>query len=817
MAARIPPKAASPFASFGQVAPSAPGPSTSFGAPKAAPPIMLINPDAPRIASTPASEAELPPLDERLQASNRDIMIQLKQPIENGVVANGICEPQSNLIQSKDATAILDGLINGSQYRDNILSRLPQTAYHWRLFMTRDVDQMFVGAPPKVITDLFKKVDAMQQVTIAETALTTYDISDVEVKAAVGSDFQSRSSRTTEITMTIVEPNGVSFLDSLRNAAGQVNVRNYMKCPYYLELTFKGYNDDGTIVPSIHPDDQPNGGRWLYSVQITNIETNLTAGGGSYVLTMIPMANIAFDNKFHNAPEMFVARGGTVGEMFRSVADCMNKTWAKRLGDPKNEVVKFDFKFHKIAKDGIVDPDTMQLKPEKIEFNHIRDLGMDVDNDVPTLHVPRGTSISQIADTIFSNCETAQKLAKDSKADDNSPDDSADRVNAKGYRESLLLRAEPDVQTTGYDFLTGEYCHAFTYHIFGFETQSPILSRTQVKNASDPTVQKAMVTSLAGKGFLRKRYDYLYSGLNTEVLDFDLKFNMKWAVALPRLINYNFEQNITHSKYDRAARAAGFGDAMDRYTQAYDELQKSTEDAQALKDSKTASAADISKADLDVAKKKQVLAEQSAVIRSARIDAKKEFLSKHPYDPSLDSKRDFAEDLSQDTLPNPISIIPSGEEEAREQSGDGMVGQSHPGKAIYGTILNQVYGMITDQFQQIDLEIRGDPYWIGPGSFEESISRNNDTPIHSSYVDYRSGANTFLLEFRYPVKSDSDGAPVLQANETVTGIYQVATIVHSFKNGQFTQRVSALRLPLIDVLKSLNFSKVVPDVVPSKA
>jgi len=125
-----------------------------------------------------------------------------------------------------------------------------------------------------------------------------------------------------------------------------------------------------------------------------------------------------------------------------------------------------------------------------------------------------------------------------------------------------------------------------------------------------------------------------------------------------------------------------------------------------------------------------------------------------------------------------------------------------PTKFIYGTILNQAYGPLTSKLMTIELTIRGDPYWLGAGTFEKAISRANDQ-WSDVQPNFAVGCNVFILRFAYPLGQDDDGNLLLNNNETVTGCYQVNRVTHHFTDGKFTQVLSATRLPVVDLFSSV--------------
>jgi hypothetical protein len=137
-------------------------------------------------------------------------------------------------------------------------------------------------------------------------------------------------------------------------------------------------------------------------------------------------------------------------------------------------------------------------------------------------------------------------------------------------------------------------------------------------------------------------------------------------------------------------------------------------------------------------------------------------------------------------------------------------------RSIYGAIMDQLYGPVTDSMQSVTLTIKGDPYWLGAGNLERCIGRSASikTPrnhtkkdaLSSTQADYTYGDLMFLLSFKYPLGVDDTGTPQFKFNEHFTGIFRVVGITHTFANGSFKQDIQAARMPLVDAFKSLNLA-----------
>ena len=111
---------------------------------------------------------------------------------------------------------------------------------------------------------------------------------------------------------------------------------------------------------------------------------------------------------------------------------------------------------------------------------------------------------------------------------------------------------------------------------------------------------------------------------------------------------------------------------------------------------------------------------------------------------------------------------------------------------------------------KIDMEIRGDPWYMGKGNFYDGNNdegAESDTPV-ADFTDlngiaYNSGSNQFLLMIESPRKLDFDISDEDQntgfynyghLNYTMSGIFMVTKVISKFSGGMYTNDVQALSL-----------------------
>ena len=752
-----------------------------------------------------------------------------------GSAASAIAQAAYQLNYNQDA--ILKDIISGKQFRPNEANNYQNLTYHWRFFVTATDDLLANNAigGTTSIDSFYQKLAKYDQVTLAESGVTAMAIESVSLTSVVGTDFQTSSTSFTNIEMKIVEPNGAVFLDALRNAALQLNVENYEKAFYYMELTFKGYDDDDATSPgsiNLAPfSDLPNGGRWLWTVTITDIQVGLTAGGGTYALQMLPLADTMTASDFNIVPAAcMIDTSGSLSAFFDNFVHNLNEYWkVMRLGDNQ---ITYEVKYHPVADVMTVDQvKSMPVVPKLAEQN--TESVVKFGSNGLTAQIMKGATISQVLDTVMKTCETACNLALDMVP--TNVVDTGQNVNAKGYRQSILWRVEPEVHLTGYDPVFNDYKRHFVLHIYGFRNHACVASAQE--GLSSDAVQKAIVTELAHRNFMQKKYEYLFTGVNTEVLDLDLNFNLAWSTILPILARASGEQVAPQAKVAapnasavsaEAARQAEITAARSKATTGSSnqaitpttistsptvgpQLIATVEPAQtayndanaalqtALNDP-TVSKEKIQALRTDVAHKKEAVDAAIALTdqyRAARAAAAPQA------SPSQSYSREYGEDLTNSKSQYRGNAFPITVKSGSPQHDVSGAPSDQQGlKHAYGTILNQANGPLTSQLMTIDLTIMGDPFWLGAGSFEQAISRATDkfSPLVPNFSE---GCNVFILRFAYPVGTDDDGNVLLNNNETVTGVYQINRITHHFSDGKFTQVLSAYRIPIVDLFASV--------------
>jgi hypothetical protein len=758
----------------------------------------------------------------------------------------------------KDPDTVFDALNSQEGWHYNKLSDYHLPTYKIRFFMTEDTPftfKEFNGSYDAFVKHLTYD---RKQTTIVESGVTGMNISSLELATRVAPNIDTRSMITAEMVLHVHEPLGVNLMDIMASTAKELGVKNYSKTGYFLEIKFQGYEDDytqdeikyegGKIETNIYRN-APNRGVWLYYVHLTEIQSEINSTGSNYKLTLQMFEELFNDKDVLQIPDTTMPQGGTINEMLEDFADKLNKSVITMYGYP---LMTYKFLVKDLVHDGKeYKPGEFSVSAANIHYQERKSNTMEKAHKELNGSFSRGTMIHDAVEMMFGASEDAMKLAKDVEAQEEL------NSNDKKMRSCIIWRVRPVVEHTDYDFATEKYVATYTIIVSGHLTQVPVLTREQVEISKEPEVQKKNLIMLRKAGYLAKRYDYIFSGLNTEVLNFDLKLNMNWSNVLPKVmgLNNSMPTQAAHDIYRKDVPT--FDDLKSNVTGNQSKLSVLN---QQLRDKRDANNTLLNldkipdKGDGSDSPRAKAKAEAEARLASVPltdrelsedIEELKKVISKEredlqvagkaripPVNPDRETVKyaeeiEYEQRLTESSKPIPVSVTESNEDTRFFFSG-GLPDSYHRDRAIMGAVMDQVYNVAgMEMLQNIELEVRGDPYWLGGGNIMRTVLAIQNEKVNTQEPDlndesfgpnYDKGAIMFLLSFRYPNGVADDGSPILKPHEFFTGVYQAIEINHTFSGGLFKQTIKANRHKLQDVFKAFGVpNEVTPIANPAPA
>jgi len=411
-------------------------------------------------------------------------------------------------------------------------------------------------------------------------------IDDLEISSiAVGPSKFKHNTNATDIRFTITEPRGVTLLERLQDAAASVLVstkERYIHAPYLLEISFKGYDEKGNSMPSdstakyipIRITDMqfevtasgtqykveaiPYANYAMGSIVSTipfNIELSATTVGDIF------SAGVLYETieqrPVESRVQPFDQRAGTKTEI-KKVKNKDNK--AKNLGEVLTDYQKkrtkktkvLSEKYNEDTKQGeiaenLIDAaatgyDTYkfllagEIANAKLNKQQLYDAlntpapteqkdkdskdksdrrqfdafvqgagqGVTLSKDLSTFKINAGTDISKLLNLVILHSDYM-----DQNIVDNPVETTSDGNGINWFKIRPIIESA-DGDGKGFDEKDGRYKYNITFAV----------EKNIIHYSDFPWARKSKPK---GNG-VHKKYDYLFSGSNTEVLNFDLKF-----------------------------------------------------------------------------------------------------------------------------------------------------------------------------------------------------------------------------------------------------------------------------------------------------
>lgn len=399
---------------------------------------------------------------------------------------------------------------------------------------------------------------------------------DLKITTVIGMTAQNRSANAIDLSFTIIEPNGFTFINRLLAAATNINAKNYLDMPYMLQIDFFGSSDDGNIHSPISNITKH------IPIMLTGIKTKVGAKGAEYRVTAVPYNHKALQQSVAATPTNIQVQAATVQDFFGSgvnvvgidgaySAATVQATNNERIETLKRELAKtsdaaakkdIEFQIGQIndlnqvytAKTGYsdaingwyrflqgklkretIDTVSIVLDPEiasarvtvpdkndvrnmanssKAEQNAARSSAIGATVGGPKFTegyypIPAGTSIDKVIEDVVRNSTYITGQIKDPLVDNPDP------ANIKLGQPLRWFKVIPKVILGDYDYITGQYSKHYIYYVKTW------------------TVTNKVPVAPMGKasGFVKK-YEYMYSGHNSDIIDFNIDFDTLYYIQL---------------------------------------------------------------------------------------------------------------------------------------------------------------------------------------------------------------------------------------------------------------------------------------------
>jgi hypothetical protein len=398
----------------------------------------------------------------------------------------------------------------------------------WTLYCTKPADfnsGAYRDVMENVILSSAGRFDELRVPTLY--GRPEFFIDDIEIESMIVPTGQAGNSAQTLIKFKVFEPYSMGlFLQSMQVAARLAEYSSYLDdAAYVLKLEIQGqtaYSEFETLGP------------WYFGLKLSKITFTTNESGSTYDVETIPYGNAGFNSTVNTLQSDMKLVGESayevlVGSPTNSVITQLNSREAQLVKDGKKklqdfysiEFVKPDWggenPFEDAGASGNFDfqPDTKggteQFKraEEVYENDKVLKEKVNIDPKKKTLNFSSTTSITNMIDAVI----LITRHARETGAGIIKPDSEGNHV---------WWRLSVDIKLLDLDETTNQYAKVYNFRIVPYKVHSSVF---QSAGSSAQGVEQLSEN-------VAKRYYYIYTGLNTEVLKWDIKIENLFFTAV---------------------------------------------------------------------------------------------------------------------------------------------------------------------------------------------------------------------------------------------------------------------------------------------
>ena len=420
---------------------------------------------------------------------------------------------------------------------------------------------------------------------------TDFFIDNLQLTTVVGLNAQTKASNAIEISFNITEPYGLSLLDRLLSAcetSGDKNT-NYIAQPYLMQIDLLASPTDENLLAFNKTNNVIDTKR--IAIKIQEMKIKPTGSGTTYAVRAIPFNHTAFSITAAALPIKLKVEAGTVGEFFSNEEDFIKlfageiksqeerlesdlKAWLKdqengvtqptpeqieaqrnalkkaAIYNSKSYTAGYNSYNEKIAKQ----QQLSKLPPTKIAFSIDKEFinSPIVSNDtgqntnsrlidprttvnqtdpgyktVETFNIREGTNVVEVIDQVMTKSQyiknqikTLGKELNEQEANTNYNNGNERTKDTKQPEKLKWYRVVPTVALNDFDASRNDYSKTILYSILPY----------RAVNSYHPNFPKTTAASVKSK--IVREYDYLYTGLNQDILRLDIDFDSTYYTQL---------------------------------------------------------------------------------------------------------------------------------------------------------------------------------------------------------------------------------------------------------------------------------------------
>lgn len=382
-------------------------------------------------------------------------------------------------------------------------------------------------------------------------------IDNVEIDTLL--TFSGKSGPTLPLTIRfeVYEPYSINgFMEAIQAAALGCGYANYASASFLLKMNFVGYNNDDTIEANI-----PMSTRY-FGIKITKIELDVTAKGTRYTCVGLPFNEYAFSDEINKLHQNVQIRGTTVNQVLTNFMEELTgqRRAANQKSYQKPEDAKGSDQYSIIFEDSNSQFKELQnatLIPDDLKGNRLfvmdnpqTSSAMNVygskDNKLnkksttdasshsaSVLHFAANSNITDCIAAVITDSQWSTNLLKKLFVNPGAPQSARGYDPDTGLLDYFIVRVDVTNQED-LDVIKNRPFQNFKYIIKPFKIHYTLIPGYQ----QDKFVYKDEIL----KHFILRKYDYIYTANNVDILDFKINFNNSMYAMMPNAMGKSTQE-----------------------------------------------------------------------------------------------------------------------------------------------------------------------------------------------------------------------------------------------------------------------------------
>ena len=340
------------------------------------------------------------------------------------------------------------------------------------------------------------------KITIAKTGVTTeFNITDLSIESVgVGNGNMSKIAGTADkLSFTVTQVGNTSLADSLQNVVALCGFSSIVDAEFFIKINFVGQSASGKNNPIDQTKVIP-----FKITQYANLSTSTDARGTTTVIMgQVPADAVVMDSDISVTKKTFRYEIGlSLSDTVTNFQNALNKSIQENDTTLK-ETMKHTFNF--VFSKQFINAGFDQSRMVELGYQVNKNMKINGKNSAYGVGtVKAGTSIYGVIEEI---CNKSKELSKEATSDNET--------------RSKILKISPSkvMRENGFNPLEGKMAYDVTLHI---DYEEKIVIQNMPDHLQKIRNAKKLVEDIFKSGLVNKKYDYLFTGNNDQILDFNI-------------------------------------------------------------------------------------------------------------------------------------------------------------------------------------------------------------------------------------------------------------------------------------------------------